>query len=48
MKSIQVHTRGEWGSEIGNFTAYVLYGCPLIGKFLSVYNTSYEQAEAAV
>ena len=30
MKSVQVRTRGEGGSEIGDFTAYVLYGCPLI------------------
>ena len=30
MKSVQVPTRGEGGSEIGDFTAYVLYGCPLI------------------
>ena len=29
MKSLQVRTRGEGGSEIGDFTAYVLYGCPL-------------------
>ena len=29
MKSVQVRTRGEGGSEIGDFTAYVLYGCPL-------------------
>ena len=33
MKSVQMRTRG-WGgggggSEIGDFTAYVLYGCPL-------------------
>ena len=35
MKSVQEHTRGEGGSEIGNFTAYVLYGCPLIEAQLS-------------
>ena len=29
MKSVQVRTRGEEGSEIGDFTAYVLYGYPL-------------------
>ena len=29
MKSVQVHTRGEGVSEIGDFIAYVLYGCPL-------------------
>ena len=29
MKSVQVRTRGEGASEIGDFTAYVLYGCPL-------------------
>ena len=28
MKSVQVRTRGEGGSETGDFTAYVLYGCP--------------------
>ena len=28
MKSVQVCTRGEGESEIGDFTAYVLYGCP--------------------
>ena len=33
MKSVQVRTRGMrggGGSEIGDFTAYVLYGCPLM------------------
>ena len=29
MKSIQVRTRGDGVSEISDFTAYVLYGCPL-------------------
>ena len=30
MKSVQVCTREEGeGFEIGDFTAYVLYGCPL-------------------
>ena len=32
MKSVQVRTRGEGGSEIGDFTAYVLYGCPLMSN----------------
>ena len=30
MKSVQVCTRGGGGgSKVGDFTAYVLYGCPL-------------------
>ena len=29
MKSVQVRTRGEGASGIGDFTAYILYGCPL-------------------
>ena len=29
MKNVQVRTRGEGMSKIGDFTAYVLYGCPL-------------------
>ena len=33
MKSVQVRTRGGGGSEIGDFTAYVLYGCPLTTFF---------------
>ena len=40
MESVRVRTRGEGGSEIGDFTAYVLYGCPLIFLFFLEKQTS--------
>ena len=58
MKSVQVHTRREGGSEIGDFTAYVLYGCPLMkqgefyikhtGDFLAKLKAAGEVPEGAI